>query len=150
MNLTEPAWEFEHTVEVAAPAAAAWDFWTRVENWAIDPAIESVKLDGAFEAGATGETKQKGFPPISWRVVESRAPERGVVEIEMPGATARFALDFEPVTDDTSRLRQRITLAGPGAEALATGLGATFEDGIRQGMSRLADAIAREAEEQKR
>lgn len=146
----KPAWEFEHVVEVNASARAAWEFWTHVENWSIDPAIEWVKLDGAFEAGATGETKQKGFPPLHWRVVESRAPARGVIEIETPGATARFVMDFEPVSDRTSRLRQRITLEGEGAEALAAGLGAEFEDGIRQGMRRLADAIARDAEEQQR
>ena len=144
------AWEFEHAVEVAAPAAAAWGFWTRVENWTIDPSVEWARLDGAFEAGAVGETKQKGSPPLRWRVAEARAGERGVIEIEMPGATARFALDFEPLTERTSLLRQRITLEGPDAERLSADLGTEFEEGVRKGMRRLADAIAADAEGQQR
>jgi len=139
----EPVWEFEHVVEVAAPAAAAWCFWTQVENWAIDPSVEWAKLDGAFEAGAVGETKQNGFPPVRWRIAAARAGECAVVEVELSGATARFALEFEPLTERTSLLRQRITLEGPEAERLAAGLGTEFEAGVRVGMKRLADAIAK-------
>jgi hypothetical protein len=146
----EPAWEFEHTVEVAAPAASAWDFWTHVENWAIDPSVEWARLDGAFEAGAVGETKQKGQPPLRWRIAEARAPERGVIEVETEGVTARFALDFEPVSVRASRLRQRITLEGPDAERLSAGLGKEFAEGVRTGMRRLADAIESAAEEEER
>ena len=144
------AWEFEHAVEVAAPAEAAWGFWTRVENWAVDPSVEWARLDGAFEAGAQGETKQKGLPPLSWRVAAARAPESAAVEVEMPGATARFALEFEPLTEQTSLLRQRITLEGPDAERLSAGLGPEFAEGVRKGMRRLADAIADEAGGQQR
>ena len=140
------AWEFEHAVEVAAPAAAAWGFWTQVENWTIDPSVEWARLDGAFEAGAEGETKQKGFPPLRWKIVEARASERGVIEVEMHGATARFALDFEPVSEHASLLRQRITLEGPDAARLSANLGAEFEDGVRAGMRKLADAIAKSRE----
>lgn len=142
----QPEWEFEHAVEVDAPAAAGWRFWTQVENWAIDPSVEWARLDGAFEAGAEGETKQKGQPPVRWRVVEAREGERGVIEIEMPGATARFALDFEPVSERASLLRQRITLEGPEAARLSTGLGTEFAEGVRQGMRKLADAIAKSRE----
>jgi len=143
-------WEFEHAVEVDAPAGAAWGFWTRVENWVIDPSVEWARLDGAFEAGAVGETKQKGLPPLRWKIVEARAPERGVIEVEMHGATARFALDFEPVSGRASLLRQRITLEGPEAARLSANLGAEFEEGVRTGMRKLADAIARDAEKEER
>ena len=140
-------WEFEHAVEVDAPAAAGWRFWTQVENWAIDPSVEWARLEGAFEAGSEGETKQKGQPPLRWRVVEAREGERGVIEVETPGATARFALDFEPVSGHASRLRQRITLEGPEAARLSAGLGAEFAEGVRQGMRKLADAIANSREQ---
>jgi hypothetical protein len=142
----QPDWEFEHAVEVDAPAAAGWHFWTQVENWTLDPSVEWARLDGAFETGAEGETKQKGQPPLRWKIVEVRAPERGVIEIEMPGATARFALDFVPVSEHTSRLRQRITLEGTDAARLSDGLGAEFKEGVRKGMQKLADAIAKSRE----
>ena len=141
-----PVWEFEHAVEVAAPAASAWAFWTNVENWSLDPSVEWARIDGDFEAGAVGETKQKGTPPGRWRVAEARAPERAVIEIEMPGAAAYFEMNFEPVSDAASRLRQRITLAGPEAAGLAEGLGPEFGDGVRAGMRKLADAIERHAQ----
>jgi hypothetical protein len=70
--------------------------------------------------------------------------------MEMPGATARFELEFEPVSENSSRLRQRITLEGPDAEVLSAKLGPEFEEGVRQGMRRLADSIARDAGEQQR
>ena len=142
----QPDWEFEHTVEVDAPAAAGWRFWTQVENWAIDPSVEWARLDGAFEVGTEGETKQKGQPPLRWRIVEAREGERGVIEVEMQGATARFALDFEPVSERASRLRQRITLEGPEAARLSAGLGTQFAKGVQQGMRKLADAIAKSRE----
>jgi hypothetical protein len=137
-----PAYEFEHAVDVNAPARAAWEFWTNVENWKIDPAVEWVSIDGEFREGATGETKQQGQPPARWRVLEARAPERSVIVVELPGATARFEMSFEPVSPETSRLRQRITLEGPQAKLLASGLGAMFDEGVRMGMRKLADAIA--------
>jgi hypothetical protein len=143
-------WEFEHAVEVDAPAAAGWRFWTQVENWVIDPSVEWARLEGVFETGAEGETKQKGFPPLRWKIVEARAPERGVIEVKISGATARFALDFEPVSERASLLRQRITLGGPDAARLSANLGSEFEEGVRQGMKKLADAIARDAEKEER
>jgi hypothetical protein len=137
-------WEFEHTVEIGASREAAWKFWTKVDNWSIDPSIEWVKLDGPFEAGAVGETKQHGLPPLRWRIAELRPVERAVIEIEMTEALVRFALEFEAVSRNRSRLRQRMTLEGPGAEKLSAGLGTQFEQGIRDGMERLADAIMQE------
>ena len=65
--------------------------------------------------------------------------------MNMPGATARFALDFEPVSGHASLLRQRITLEGADAARLSAGLGTEFADGVRQDMKKLADAIARDA-----
>jgi len=140
------AYEFEHAVDVAASSRAAWEFWTRVENWKVDPHVEWVTIDGEFREGATGETKQQGQPPARWRVVEARPPERSVIAVELPGATARFEMSFEPVSQDASRLRQRITLEGPQAKLLASGLGPMFDEGVRMGMRRLADAIAKSRE----
>ena len=135
------AWEFEHVVEVGARVEAAWEFWTRVENWAIDPAIEWVKLDGRFEAGTEGITKQRGVEPLRWKIAEMREGEWAVIEFDLPDVAARFDMKFESVSEDKSRLRQRITLEGPGAESFAATLAPEFADGVREGMRKLADAI---------
>jgi hypothetical protein len=138
-------WEFEYAVETAARRDDAWRFWTNVENWAIDPAVEWVRLEGPFEAGAVGETKQRGMEPVRWRIAEARECERAVFEFEMPGAAVRFAMSFEAVAAGVTRLRQRITLEGPGAKDLAAGLGPDFAQGVRAGMDKLAEAIERAA-----
>ncbi len=53
------AYEFQHSVEVDVSRKAAWRFWTNVENWVLDGDVEWVKLDGPFQAGAHGTTKNK-------------------------------------------------------------------------------------------
>ena len=65
-------WEFEHSVEARAEPARAWQFWTNVENWTLDPAVEWARLDGPFRAGARGTTKQRGQEPVHWQVVGPR------------------------------------------------------------------------------
>ena len=135
-------YEFEHAVEVGAPARAAWEFWTRVENWKIDPSVEWVRLDGDFRAGAAGETKIHDQPPMPWRVAEAREPERAVVELKLLYLTFRFEMNFEPVSEATSRLRQRITLDAPEDSPYAAGLNEEFGEGVRAGMKKLAEAIA--------
>jgi len=135
------AYEFEHAVEVSAPARAAWEFWTNVENWKIDPSVEWVRLDGDFRAGAVGETKMHNQPPVPWRIVEVREAERAVIELKLLYITFRFEMNFEPVSAEASRLRQRITLDAPEDSPFAAGLTPEFGEGVRAGMKKLADAI---------
>jgi hypothetical protein len=47
------AWDFEHTVAVNAPPAVAWAFWTSVDNWTLDPAVER-RGDSDDQAGTPG------------------------------------------------------------------------------------------------
>jgi hypothetical protein len=134
-------WKFEHAVEVNASREAAWEFWTRVENWAIDPAVERVELDGPFEVGTEGLTMQRSGEPVRWKIAGMREGQWAVIEFKLADAVARFTMHFESVSEDRSRLRQRITLDGPGAKSVAAGLGPGFADGVRDGMQKLADAI---------
>jgi hypothetical protein len=46
------AYTFTHSVECPVEREFAWGFWAEFENWtAVDPAMESVRLDGPFAAG---------------------------------------------------------------------------------------------------
>jgi hypothetical protein len=141
------AWEFAHSVEVKASHGVAWDFWTKVQNWAeIDPAIEWVELNGPFRAGAEGTTKQRGLAPIHWRIAKVREGESATIEIKLAGALARFVWQFEPISQGRMRLSQRMTIEGPETDNVIAGLGAGFTEAVRAGMKKLGDAIERASE----
>ena len=50
----EPAWAFEHSIECPVTVEFAWRFRTDVSNWVLDADVESVELDGPFQAGSKG------------------------------------------------------------------------------------------------
>ena len=138
----QPPFEFEHSVEVGASAETAWELWTKHGNWPADPSTDWVTTDDVLAAGAVGDAKPLDVPFVRSRVAESRAAERAVLEAEMPGVTFRFEMSFEPVGENRTRLRQRVTLTGPHAGAFAPLLGPVFEQSMRDDLQALADAIA--------
>src|ERR1044071_7381324 len=100
---------FTHRVECAAGREFAWAFWSDVGNWAaVDPAVESVSLDGPFEAGARGGTRARGGGPIAWRLVEVSEGRGALVEISLPGASVRFAWTFEESAGGGACVTQRV------------------------------------------
>jgi hypothetical protein len=125
------AWDFEHAVEVNASPASAWAYWTNVENWTLDPAVEWVRLNGPFQAGARGQTKTRGGELVSWQVLDVQEGHSATIEI----SGAHFRWRFEPVAGGGTRLTQRIILDGPGSPPEG------FADGVRAGMAKLAAAI---------
>ncbi len=74
------AYQFQHSVEVGVSQEAAWRFWTNVENWTLDVAIEWVKLDGFFQAGVQGTTKTRGADLVQWEIAEVSKGESAVIE----------------------------------------------------------------------
>jgi len=138
----QPPFEFEHSVEVSASAATAWEVWTEHGNWPADPSTDWVTTDDVVASGAVGDAKRLDLPFVRSRVAESRAAERAVLEAEMPGVTFRFEMSFEPLSENRTRLRQRVTLTGPHAATFAPLLGPVFEQSIRDNLLALADAIA--------
>jgi hypothetical protein len=133
---------FTHRVECAAGREFAWAFWSEVGNWAaVDPAVESVKLDGPFAAGARGETRPRGVGPVEWRLAEVNEGRGAVVEISLPGASVRFAWEFEELSEGVTRITQRVTMEGGRAGEYVEGM-RMLEQNMPAGMGRLAEAIA--------
>ncbi|MGH9940572.1 MAG: SRPBCC family protein [Blastocatellia bacterium] len=139
--------EFEHSIEVQVNRDFAWRFWTNVANWAFDPSVESVELDGPFAAGAKGVTNPRGPAPVEWRLVEVQDRSGAIIEIALPGATARFHWRYEDAAGGGARITQRVTLEGERADDYAEGM-AMLENGIPQGMRKMAEVMARAAAEQ--
>lgn len=141
-------WTFEHSVTCEADKEFAWKFWTNVENWpVVDPAVEAVTLDGAFAAGAIGTTKPVNLEPVNWQLIEVQDGESAVVEITVPGASAKFHWIFADMDGGNTRITQRASIEGENADDYLE-FGKGLEMGIPPGMQRLADAIAWAAKQQ--
>jgi|SRR5215831_1749942 len=137
----DPAWGFEHTIEVRATRDEAWSFWSNVENWtSVDPAVEWVRLDGPFVAGTHGETKPVNTPPNQWILSEVEPGKRAVIEIQLPGAVARFVWTFRDSDSGGAMLTQDVELVGENAKQYAAGA-KELEQTIPAGMIKLAGAI---------
>jgi hypothetical protein len=130
-------WTFEHTIECSVSSEFAWEFWTNVRNWAIDPDIDSVDVQGPFVAGAQGITQSKSLGRVAWSVVEVQ-PGRAVLEFPAPGAVARFIWTFDNA-DGHSRITQRASLSGEKA-SMYIGSVIFLETGVTAAMRRLCEA----------
>ncbi|MBZ5607393.1 MAG: SRPBCC family protein [Acidobacteriia bacterium] len=137
------AWTFEHSVDCGVPAEFAWNFWTNVSNWALDPDVESVEIDGPFTAGARGFTNSRSSGRVEWRIVEAQ-PGKAVIEFPLKNAVGRFVWTFEAMGGRT-RITQRCTLHGEQAGVYAKAVGPSLEAGIPAGMRKLCEAMEKSA-----
>jgi hypothetical protein len=138
-------WELKHSVIANAPRQAVWEFVSQIDNLARveGDAVESMTLDGPFQAGTRGTTKMRGQEPTHWRLVEVRPLERAVTEVELTEAVVRFAWTYEELTEGRTRMSQHIVLEGPGAEAYVPVMEQYFAPNVGQGLERLAEEVAR-------
>ena len=85
-------WELKHSVIANADRRTVWEFVSNIDNLARveGDAVESMTLDGPFQAGTRGTTKMRGQEPTHWRLVEVKPPERPVTEVGLAGAAVRF------------------------------------------------------------
>ena len=133
-----------HAVEVDLPPAEAWRYWTHVENWAVDAAIDRVRLDGPFRVGGRGETVlHGGSAVVPWTIAEVDDGRRAVLEIPAGALTARFTWRFEQLSRARTRLTQHVTVHGPESEAVAAAT--ELAQTMPAGMARLAAAMERSA-----
>ena len=140
-------WEFKHSVMANAPRQTVWEFVSNIDNLARveGDAVESMTLDGPFQAGTRGTTKMRGQEATHWRLAEVEPPERATYEMELSGAVVRFAWTYEELTDGRTRMSQHIVLEGPGAEAYVPLTEQYLAPNAAQGMERLAEEIAKYA-----
>ena len=134
--MSEIAWQLEYSVEAEVSPAFAWQFRTDVSNWSDPPA--QFALDGPFEVGARGTTQLPGQETLHWRLREVRHGESFVTEMELDRATLTFEWYFDRVSEDRTKLTQRIVLSGDNAGAYAGQVEAGFGPNLPDGMRRIA------------
>jgi len=140
----DDVWTFEYSVECSVTKEFAWRFWTDVSNWRLDSEIESVELRGPFARGSQGTTITRSAGRIEWRLADVHPETVAVVEIPLPGAIGHFRWTFEDLGART-RITQRVSIAGERASSLIDEMASGLESGIRAGMQRLSEIMARAA-----
>ena len=141
------SWELKHSVIANANRQTVWEFISNIDNLARieGDAVESMTLDGPYQAGSKGTTKMRGQEPIHWQLADVAPPRRSVTEMELTGAVVRFNWTYEELPDGRTRLSQHIVLEGPGAEAYVAFMEEHIAGNLPQGMQRLAEEVARYA-----
>ncbi len=141
VDVTEPVWQFEYSIECDASAKFAWGYWTDVSNWNDPPA--EIKLDGPFSPGSQLTTELPGREPL-YSVIRDVNCERrtATIDMQLPGAVLSFYWRFEVLlTGERTRMTQRLTLRGANAHEFA-GQVPVCEQTVPEGMRRFAATIS--------
>jgi hypothetical protein len=141
----EPLLVLEHSVEAAVPLAFAWTRRTDVSSWSDPPA--TFALEGPFAPGSWGTTSMPGSEPMRWRIRAVARFRSFVIDVPLDGANLGIEWTFEALTDRHTRLTQRLSLAGPGAQAYRTTIKASFGPNLVPGMERIARELERADQE---
>ena len=136
MNL---AWEMTHSVETEASQDFAWAYWTDVTNWDDPPA--RFELVGPFAAGSVGTTHLPGQESLHWLIRDVDPRNGATIELQLDGAVLSFEWRLEAVSNERTRLTQRVLLWGENAATLRAQVEATFAVTLPDGMKKLAGAI---------
>jgi len=137
--MSEPAWEFQYSIECNATRQFAWRFWTDIANWNDPPA--KFDLDGPFQTGARLTTTLPGETLYS--VIRDLQPEReATIEMQLADAILSFHWKFEKLTEDRTRITQRLVLSGANAKSFVAQATA-MEASVPDGMKKVAAAIER-------
>jgi hypothetical protein len=137
--MSEPVWEFEHSIECNAPRRFSWEYWTNVANWNDPPA--NFALNGPFEAGSRLTTT---LPDQIWHSIirDVHPGHEAVIEMQLPGAVLEFHWKFEDLPKDRTRITQRLVLRGTNAKPFVAQVG-VFEQTVPAGMKKVVTAIER-------
>jgi hypothetical protein len=136
-NITEPAWQFEHFVECNVTRQFAWSYWTNIAHWDDPPA--SFHLDGPFDIGSRLTTSLPG-QTLHSVIRDLKADREAVIEMQLPDAILSFHWVFEELSENRTRITQRLVLSGPNAKSLVSGAN-MLEQSVPAGMKQLVEAI---------
>jgi len=139
------SYKFEYSINCPVNKDFAWRFWTDVANWAkVDPAVESVEMEGPFASGTSGVTHIRGAAPAAWKLIDVKDGESANIEITAPGAAIHFHWVFKESAAGNALLTQQVSLDGERAADYLEGI-KQLEQNVPDGMKRLVDAIVKAA-----
>ncbi|KOV89672.1 SRPBCC family protein [Nocardia sp. NRRL S-836] len=122
--------EFEHSVEGPATAAAVWALWSDVSRWTEwDEGLESATLDGPFAEGSGGTMVVTGQGPVTFTLTSVTDGVGFVDETAVPGAVLRFTHHVEEVPGGV-RVTHSVVVEGPAAQSLGPVVTADLPDAV--------------------
>jgi Polyketide cyclase / dehydrase and lipid transport len=138
-------WELKHSVIADVDCQAVWAWYSNVDNWIrLEGAgVESITLDGPFQAGTHITTKMPGQEPTYSTLVEVEPPKRVVTEIKLNDAVLRFTWTFDALSDKQTRLTQHMLLEGPKSGSYVPLMEQYFVPNIGPGMEKMAEDMAK-------
>ena len=143
-------WKVKYSVVATASLDKVWEFhsniekhWRRIEG----DAVESITLNGPYQAGTIGTTKMPGQEPIEWHLVDVEQPVHSVTEVRLDDAIVRTTWTFEAIAENRTRLTQQMVLEGPGSAAYISMMEDNFGKNIGPGMEKIAREIEKYASE---
>ena len=132
--------QLEHSIEAQVGLEFAWKYRTDIANWN-DPPARFV-LDGPFIAGSRGTTVLPGQEPLHWSIREVGPFTTFVLEIQLDKALLTFEWRFDALSEQRTRMTQKIVLSGDNAAAYAEQVEAAFRPSLADGMRRIATEMA--------
>ncbi|HEY7354312.1 MAG TPA: hypothetical protein VH596_16205 [Terriglobales bacterium] len=136
-SASNPAWQFQYSVDCNVPREFAWSYWTNIANWNDPPA--SFHLDGPFAAGSRLTTNLPGqtFHSI---IRDLKPGHEASIEMQLPDAILSFHWKFEELSADRTRITQRLVLSGANGDAFVA-RARVLEQSVPAGMKKLGAAI---------
>jgi Polyketide cyclase / dehydrase and lipid transport len=140
-------WEAKHSVIADVDRSTAWAWHSSVDNWVRfeGNAVESITLDGPFQAGTHITTKMPGQGPHSATLIVVEPPCHTLIEMQLADAVLRFDWTFDELTDNRTRVTQHVMLDGPNGAAYLPLMEQHFAPNIAQGMERIAAEMVKHA-----
>jgi hypothetical protein len=137
-QMSKSAWTFEYSIECNTSRQFAWSYWTNISNWNDPPA--RFELDGPFAIGSRLTTTLPG--QIMRSIIRDVQPDRAAtIETELPDGVLSFQWNFEDLSENHSRITQRLVLSATNAALVAQA--SLMEQSVPLGMNKLVGAIER-------
>ena len=96
----------------------------------------------SFHAGSRGTTLLPGQEPLNWSIREVQPLQAFIIEIQLDKALLTFEWRFDALSEQRTRMTQKIVLSGDNAAAFAEQIEAGFRPGLADGMKRIATEMA--------
>ncbi len=132
---------YSHSIETAAEAAALWPLYSEVSRWPLwDHEVEQVILNGPFVAGTTGTMQITGQPLLPTLLTEVTVNHSFSDEVALADASivVTFTHLLTPLATGGTRITHAFTISGPAADTMGPELGPTIAADIPSAMQNLA------------
>ena len=138
-------WEYEHSVEIAAPPDAVWECWSDIPSWPTwNAGITTVTVDGPL---AVGTSFTMTVPPddeaITMRIVDVVPGRMFTDQVDFQGVVVTTVHRLEPTPRATTVITYRTEITGPDADTVGPAIGpditADFPD-VLAALSALAES----------